>query len=232
LSVVDPYEPHWREARSAVGAPDLLMRARETRLLADAIRDSTLVLGTGTLTHRKPEQTVVRLDEIAPFVTRELNRGGRIAVVFGPEKHGLTREDLSYCHALVEIPTDPRQPSMNLGQAVAVCLYALASHSCPACQESQAPEKIAPAENGAGRGGEATWRGNVAESAPNSGNLEILAGLIEEVMVAAEYSPNTMQTANRYDLRLLLRRINLSVHDSRRVLGLFRRILRRLRRNP
>jgi tRNA C32,U32 (ribose-2'-O)-methylase TrmJ len=41
------------------------------------------------------------------------------------KKHGLTREDLSYCHILVEIPTDPLQPSMNLGQAVAVCLYEL-----------------------------------------------------------------------------------------------------------
>ena len=86
-------------------------------------------LGTGTLTYRKPEQPVVPLPAVAPLVERELARGGRVALVFGPEKHGLTREDLSFCHLLVEIPTDARQPSMNLGQAVAVCLYELASRA-------------------------------------------------------------------------------------------------------
>src|SRR5579863_1837097 len=95
LSVVAPYEPHWREARSAVGAPQLLANAQQTGSLSDAVSDCTLVLGTGTLTHRKAEQPVVRLDELAPFVQRQLQCGGSIAVVFGPEKHGLTREDLS-----------------------------------------------------------------------------------------------------------------------------------------
>jgi len=72
---------------------------------------------------------VVPLPELAPLVNQELARGGRVALVFGPEKHGLTRDDLSWCHLLVEIPTDPGQPSMNLGQAVAVCLYELAARS-------------------------------------------------------------------------------------------------------
>ena len=125
LTVVAPYAPIWREARSAVGAPQLLREARETATLAEAVADCTLVLGTGSLTYRKPEQPVVKLPELASLVRRELERGGRIAVVFGPEKHGLTREDLAFCHVLVEIPTDTLQPSMNLGQAVAVCLYEL-----------------------------------------------------------------------------------------------------------
>ena len=51
-------------------------------------------------------------------------------------------------------------------------------------------------------------------------------------MVAAGYSPNAMQDANRHDLRLILRRIHLNTQDSRRALGLFRRILRRFERNP
>jgi TrmH family RNA methyltransferase len=138
LAVVAPYAPHWREARSAVGAPQLLEAAVEIATLAEAVARCTLVVGTGTLTYRKPEQKVVALPNLAPLVERELACGGRIAFVFGPEKHGLTREDLSLCHLLVEIPTDPRQPSMNLGQAVAVCLYELASRAFP-------PEKSATA---------------------------------------------------------------------------------------
>ncbi len=222
LSVVSPYEPHWREARSAVGAPDLLRDARETTSLAEAVRNCTLVLGTGTLTHRKPEQPVVRLDELAPLVVQNLDSGGRIAVVFGPEKHGLTREDLSLCKALVEIPTDPRQPSMNLGQAAAVCLYVLATRLSTG-GKSRTAEDLVNSSAGTKR------PAGTVEPTPTSGDLDILAGLIEQVMVAAKYSPNMMQEANRQDLRLILRRLNLSAPDGRRALGLFRRILRRIR---
>jgi hypothetical protein len=49
-------------------------------------------------------------------------------------------------------------------------------------------------------------------------------------MLAAGYSPRTMQPANRHDLRLLLRRLSPSKKDARRILGLFRRILWRLNR--
>ena len=138
LKVVAPYEEHWRESRSAVGAPEVLQNASSTERLAEAVADCTLVAGTGTLTYRKPEQRILRLPELAPLVGRELARGGRFAIVFGPEKHGLTREDLSHCHLLVEIPTDQRQPSMNLGQAVAVCLYELAIHASFSVQTADA----------------------------------------------------------------------------------------------
>jgi tRNA/rRNA methyltransferase len=207
LAVVAPYEEHWREARSAVGAPELLQNAKETAALSDAVDDCTLVIGTGTLAHRKPEQPVVLLPALAPFVQQEIARGGRVALVFGPEKRGLTREDLSFCHLLAEIPTDPRQPSMNLGQAVAVCLYELAvraGNSAAAKAEFEHPEPASASE------------------------LERLAGVVEKTMIAAHYSPATMREANRRDLRLLLRRLALTVRDARRILGLFRRILWRL----
>src|SRR5215510_7903391 len=48
-----------------------------------------------------------------------------LALVFGSEKHGLTNEDLSRCHRVMSIPTEPDCPSMNLGQAVALCCYEL-----------------------------------------------------------------------------------------------------------
>jgi tRNA/rRNA methyltransferase len=208
LAIAAPYAPNWREARSAIGAPELLQNATECTTLAEAVAASTLVIGTGTLTYRKPEQTVVSLPDLAPLVARSLDSGGSVALVFGPEKHGLTREDLSYCHILVEIPTDPRQPSMNLGQAVAVCLYELV-RPAPAVEAASHPTPLAP-----------------------SSTLDRLADLIEQTMTAAGYSPRSMQAANRHDLRLLLRRLALSIADTRRVLGLFRRILWRLQRTP
>lgn len=208
LTVVAPYAPTWREARSAVGAPEILLNAVETATLGEAVAGATLVAGTGTLTYRKPEQRVVKLPDLAPLVAQEMARGGRVAVVFGPEKHGLTREDLSYCHILVEIPTDERQPSMNLGQAVAVCLYELAARVDCGARPDKADADL---------------------TAAPSGRLDLLSGVVEETMRAVGYSPRTMQAANRHDLRLLLRRLTLSERDLRRVLGLFRRILWRLR---
>ncbi len=212
LTVVAPYAPHWREAKSAVGAPQLLKNAREVATLAEAVAQCTLVAGTGTLTHRKPEQKVIELPDLVPAIETEIAQSGRIALVFGPEKHGLTREDLSLCHLLVEIPTDPRQPSMNLGQAVAVCLYELAASAfrLPAIPNRPAFSPSAPDTQ--------------ASKAP-SGALDRLAHLIEETSLAAGYSPRTMQDANRHDLRLLLRRLGPSDRDARRILGLFRRIL-------
>ena len=68
LTVVTAYEPHWREARSAIGAPKLLQNAEETESLAEAVANCTLVIGTGTLTYRKPEQPVVSLPSLAPIV--------------------------------------------------------------------------------------------------------------------------------------------------------------------
>jgi len=210
LAVVAAFAPNWREARSAVGAPELLVNARECDTLAEAVASSTLVVGTGTLTHRKPDQRVVALPNLPAIVRDELRKGGRVALVFGPEKHGLTRNDLSYCHLMVEIPTDYRQPSMNLGQAAAVCLYELSVGIFRQIDES----KAAPGGDGL---------------APSSGALELLACVIEETMDAAGYSPRTMLSANRHDLRVLLRRLQPNQLDTRRMLGLFRRILWRLR---
>lgn len=48
-----------------------------------------------------------------------------VALLFGSEKRGLSNEDMSYCHWLMRIPTREAHSSMNLGQAVAVCLHEL-----------------------------------------------------------------------------------------------------------
>lgn len=225
LAIVAPFEPHWREAKSAIGAEELLHDARCAQCLAEAASECTLVIGTATLAHRKPRQRVVSLPDLAPIVRRELACGGQVAFVFGSEKRGLTGEDLVHCHLLVEIPTDPRQPSMNLGQAVAVCLYEIASHAAQpgeAGKESQLEQRSNPAN----LGGHAA--APVEELPATSGDVDLLAGIVEQTMLAANYSPSIMRKANRHDTRVLLRRLTLTRRDVRRILGLFRRILWRL----
>jgi TrmH family RNA methyltransferase len=220
LAVVAPYELHWRETKSAVGAENLLQNARITELLADAVANCTLVIGTGSLEHRKPDQPVVPLPDLAPLLQKEIARGGRIALVFGSEKRGLTQTDLSHCHLLAVIPTDPQQPSMNLGQAIAVCLYEIVARiGIPIVDpigETPTPD---PNQDPA------------TDAAPpaSTRDLELLSGLVEESMLAANYSPAEMRNANRHDLNVLLRRLALTRTDAGRILGFFRRILWRLK---
>jgi tRNA/rRNA methyltransferase len=50
---------------------------------------------------------------------------GTTALVFGPETNGLTNDEVSRCHHLINIPTDPDYPALNLSHAVAICLSEL-----------------------------------------------------------------------------------------------------------
>src|SRR5438874_8652406 len=124
LRVVNPYDVAFREARSAVGAAPLLAAAREFKTLADAVADCTLVVGTTSVGHRELHHPLRRLEYGARIIRREM-AAARVALLFGSEKFGLTNEDLAHCHWLLRVSTATPELSMNLGQAVAVCLYEL-----------------------------------------------------------------------------------------------------------
>jgi TrmH family RNA methyltransferase len=224
LSIVAPFAVNWMEAKSAVGAPDLLREAKVYETLAEAVTHATLVLGTGSLDRRRPEQAILALPQAAEQVRQHLalaepqetgDSKERIALLFGSEKHGLTSEDLSWCHALIVIETSEAQPSMNLGQAVAVCLYEISRNPGPETNlMSEGPEREIKG----------------AEHHPDSGQLDRLAGLIEETMEAVNYTTRGMRSANGEALRVLLRRLMPNEADLRRMMGLFRRILWQLGR--
>ncbi|HEX4319811.1 MAG TPA: TrmH family RNA methyltransferase [Acidobacteriaceae bacterium] len=223
LSIVAPFAQNWMEAKSAVGAPDLLRDAKVYETLAEAVAHCTLVLGTGSLDRRRPVQTILGLPEAAAQIRSSViptgaeQKSDHVALVFGSEKHGLTSDDLSWCQALIVIETHDDQPSMNLGQAVAVCLYEI-SRTPGATSQSHASElqsSETPTKN----------RQNA-----DSGQLDRLAALVEETMEAANYSTRGMRSANGEALRVLLRRLMPNEPDLRRMMGLFRRILWQLGR--
>lgn len=107
------------ESRSlAYGAWDILDGARRAASLLEAVAASVAVVGTtgrqvpGALS---PRQLAAEADARAD--------GGPLSLVFGPESTGLTRAEMDLCHALVHVPTDPLQPSLNLAQAVLLLAY-------------------------------------------------------------------------------------------------------------
>jgi tRNA/rRNA methyltransferase len=125
LVAVAPYGPSWQETRSAVGAEDVVRAARAVDTLREAIGDATLVIGTTAGARRTLDRQLIPLPDLPAWLARNASRRTRAALLFGSEKHGLTNEDFSRCHAIVRIPTSAATPSMNLGQAVAVCCYEL-----------------------------------------------------------------------------------------------------------
>ena len=127
LRVVNPYQAAFREARSAVGAAHVLTAAEEYKTVAEAVADCTLVVGTTAVGHRQLQHPLRHLQEGARLIVRQVqaNPPRRVALLFGSEKSGLSNEDFSHCHWLLHIPTSEDNYSMNLGQAVAVCLYEL-----------------------------------------------------------------------------------------------------------
>lgn len=121
LMLVSPYPPVWEEARRAgPGAGAVLARARRVETLAEAIADCGRVIGTTCGARRKLDR-----EFLSPAELRRVVRPERLALVFGPEKTGLSNEELSFCHRVLRIPTVPAAPSLNLAQAVAICCYEL-----------------------------------------------------------------------------------------------------------
>lgn len=140
LRLVAAHPPVLHEARSAVGAEDVLLKAAYGSSLEEAIRDCHLVLGTTALKTRRARQLVVALPSLSGLITQRLPRGGGLAILFGSEKTGLSTAELGHCHALLHVPTHAKQPSMNLAQAVAVAAYELSrTASTPAPAEGEPP---------------------------------------------------------------------------------------------
>jgi TrmH family RNA methyltransferase len=138
LRVVNRYQINFREAQSAVGAPELLQDAEECATIAEAIADCSLVVGTTAVGSRQLDQPVHRLETGGQLIRQHAVAGGSAAVLFGSEKRGLSNDDLSYCHWLLRIPTREEHISMNLGQAVAVCLYELIRAEAPPARDKGA----------------------------------------------------------------------------------------------
>jgi len=233
LRVVRPFEPAFVEAKSAVGAAELLERAEHFDCVADAVGDCGLVVGTTAVRHRNVQHTLRRLEDGARLIRKRMvavradgtkdkfknstrntgvwgtpasTRAGGVALLFGSEKVGLSNEDLSHCHWLMRIPTCDANISMNLGQAVAVCLYELVRDA-----------KIARAAG-------TTEKIELAGAA----DLERITSVLMEILRASGYLDRRRITDVEERMRRMIRRMSLPARDAEVWLGLLRQIVWKL----
>jgi TrmH family RNA methyltransferase len=203
LRVVNPFEESFREARSAVGASSVLQAAEQHQSVAQAVADCSLVIGTTAGRNRDVKQPLVALPDAGPKA-REHLAGGRAAVLFGSEKRGLSNDDFTHCHWLVSIPTREQHPSMNLGQAVAVCLYEL-TRASGAVDRPEAQERA------------------------NAGELEQSTTTMFEALTNSGYVKPRSGVSSLEKLRRLVRRLNLDAADAELLIGMLRKIDWKLR---
>jgi TrmH family RNA methyltransferase len=208
LRVVNPYEPSFREARSAVGAADLLAKAEEFASVAEAVADCTLIIGTTAAGRRELRHRLRPLEAGARLIRKRVATG-RVALLFGSEKVGLSNTDLSHCDWLMRIPTRAEHGSMNLGQAVAVCLYELVR-----TRPTHSPETLTPNAQ----------RTKNEKSAPAAGDLERITQFLFEVLRASGYVKPRLAVTTEENLRRMVRRLQLDAVDAEVLLGMLRQI--------
>lgn len=208
LRVVNEFPVPFAAAKSAVDAASVLASATEHETLAEAVADCTLVLGTTAVGERVLQHPLFLLPEGARRVADELAIG-RVALLFGSEKTGLSNDELSHCHALVTIPmnqlSDGSHLSMNLGQAAAVCLWQIA-------QELGAVREAVRTES----------------AGASAAELERLTGMLTDIMEQSGYSRRHPANAREAVVRRLVRRMGLVPGDAQVWTGVLRQLLHTL----
>jgi TrmH family RNA methyltransferase len=205
LRVVNPYDVAFRTARSAVGAAAVLETTEEYKTVAEAVADCTLVVGTTAIGHRDLQHSIQRLEAGAPVIRAHIATGN-CALLFGSEKFGLSNLDMSHCHWLMHIPTRDEHTSMNLGQAVAICLYELSRDSTALAK----PGKGTPVS---------------AEEA------ERITETLLTALRASEYPKLNTSKSFHSAVRRLVRHMHMQQGDAEFLLGMLRQMVWKLNKN-
>jgi len=134
-------------------------------------------------------------------------RANCVALLFGSEKFGLSNQDLSHCHWLMRIPTREEHISMNLGQAVAVCLYELIRDPKKTAAFERPPEKLIPA---------------------NAGEVERFTEVLTEALSLSGFLDRRTVADADDRIRRLVRRLKLPQRDADMWTGIMRQIVWKL----
>jgi len=216
LRVVNEFPVPFEAARSAVDASAVLASAVGYASVAEAVADCTLVVGTTAVGERDLQHRLLPAADAAVRMRAEVRRGGdpaagRVALLFGSEKTGLSNDEMSHCHWLLTIPMHEhgggRHLSMNLGQAVAVCLYELVRDET---------------EGAAGAQGRAFEPADAAL-------LERMTALLREILEETEYTRRHAANSDPAQVRRLVRRMGVDAMDAPVWTGILRQIVWKLR---
>ena len=122
LALVNPVKhPHPESRARSSGALGILLNAKVSETLDEAIADTSLVIGT-TARQRRISVPIDSIHESAESIIKSSIKQ-KVSIIFGPETSGLSNDDIDRCNRLVYIPTGGMHSSLNLSMAVQVIAY-------------------------------------------------------------------------------------------------------------
>ena len=125
LRLVSPRDgwPNEKAVAAASGADVVIDAARVYQTTAAALADLKVVYAM-TARPRDLRKDVVTPDHAATDIRQRIGGGERCGVLFGPERAGLTNDDISLADVIINVPSNPGFSSLNLAQAVLLFGYA------------------------------------------------------------------------------------------------------------
>jgi TrmH family RNA methyltransferase len=197
LDLVQPCDFRTVEAwRMAWRSEEILENARVFESLEEAVGSAVYVFG---LTGRRATRVEpIPSRQMAEEISR-LGENDEVAVVFGSERIGLTEEELLVCQRRVRIPSHPRQPSLNLAQAVMVAAHEIFLAGSDA-QPGEAPDRATSRES------------------------ELALSMFETALLEIGFLPADNPEARFVEWRELFGRAGLTPREARILLALGRRM--------
>ena len=140
LVLVEPREfPSVEADKMASNATDILQGACVVETISQAIADCHLVLAC-TARSRGFDLPEVTPEQAAHRLTRLASQQQKVALIFGPERMGLSNQDLHNATHRVMIPTSPDYSSLNMASAVQILSYEIYKASLGDCSPKQSAE--------------------------------------------------------------------------------------------
>ncbi|HEX2835513.1 MAG TPA: RNA methyltransferase [Thermoanaerobaculia bacterium] len=178
----------------ASGADEILERVHFVPMLGDALADAHVTVATTSMRGRTTPVTFTPQTLAGKFAS--LQREQTLALVFGREDSGLTREELVLCQHTVSIPTNERFPTMNLAQSVCVFCYELSS--------------IEPSP--------------AARDLPDAATLERIHQRARELLLTVGFLHENNPDRIYDDLRAIVARAELDTREATIALGILRQL--------
>jgi len=124
LRLVRPRDgwPNAKAAAAASGADEVIEAARVFDGTAGAIADLAYVYAA-TGRDRQMIKPVVTARQAAAEMRQRIADGAGVGVLFGPERAGLTNDDLALADTTLSVPLNPSFASLNLAHAVLLVAY-------------------------------------------------------------------------------------------------------------
>ena len=191
---LDPLAGWW-----ASGADDVVNASQRVPSLYYAIRDAQVTVATTSARGRAA--TITLTPESLGHLAASMGDDHTLALVFGREDSGLTRDELLQCQRVVTIPTNADFPTMNLAQAVGVLCYELSA--------------VGPA--------------NIARERPPADVIERLHERAQSLLLEVGFLQQNNPERIYDDIRAMIARTDLDAREATIALGILRQIEWKLR---